>query len=40
VTRLDGAPVGGGRPGPVALRLQALFAAYRSELAGTPLLPA
>jgi D-alanine transaminase len=40
VTRLDGAPVGSGRPGPVALRLQALFAAYRTELAGTPLLPA
>ena len=40
VTRLDGAPVGSGRPGPVATRLQELFAAYRAELAGTPLLPA
>jgi len=40
VTRLDGAPVGSGRPGPVALQLQQLFATYRSELAGTPLLPA
>jgi D-alanine transaminase len=40
VTRLDGAPVGSGRPGPVATRLQQLFAAYREELAGTPLLPA
>jgi D-alanine transaminase len=40
VTRLDGAAVGSGRPGPVGLRLQDLFAAYRSELAGTPLLPA
>jgi len=40
VTRLDGAAVGGGRPGPVATRLQELFAAYRDELAGTPLLPA
>jgi D-alanine transaminase len=40
VTRLDGAPVGDGRPGPVARRLQELFAAYRAELAGTPLLPA
>jgi D-alanine transaminase len=39
VTRLDGAPVGGGRPGPVGARLQELFAAYRNELAGTPLLP-
>ena len=39
VTRLDGAPVGNGRPGPVALRLQELFVAYRNELAGTPLLP-
>ena len=40
VTRLDGAPVGSGRPGPVAAHLQELFAAYRDELAGTPLLPA
>ncbi len=40
VTRLDGAPVGSGRPGPVALALQAAFAAYRHEVAGTPLLPA
>ncbi len=40
VTRLDGAPVGSGRPGPVTRRLQELFAAYRAELAGTPLLPA
>ena len=40
VTRLDGTAVGSGRPGPVATRLQELFAAYRDELAGTPLLPA
>ena len=40
VTRLDGAAVGDGRPGPVARRLQQLFAAYRDEVAGTPLLPA
>ncbi len=40
VTRLDGVPVGSGRPGPVGQKLQALFATYRSELAGTPLLPA
>jgi D-alanine transaminase len=40
VTRLDGAAVGSGRPGPVALKLQELFAAYRADLAGTPLLPA
>jgi D-alanine transaminase len=40
VTRLDGAPVGDGRPGPVATRLQGLFAAYREESAGMPLLPA
>jgi D-alanine transaminase len=36
VTRLDGAPVGSGRPGPAFRRLHAEFIAYRSELAGTP----
>jgi D-alanine transaminase len=40
VTELDGAAVGSGRPGPVARQLQELFATHRSELAGTPLLPA
>ena len=39
VTRLDGAAVGARRPGPVALKLQQLFADHRRELAGTPLLP-
>ena len=39
VTRLDGAAVGSGRPGPVGARLQELFATYRNELAATPLLP-
>lgn len=39
VTRLDGAPVGSGRPGPVWRRLHDLFEAYKAELAGTPLLP-
>ena len=40
VTRLDGATVGSGRPGPVGRRLQELFAAYRDALGGTPLLAA
>ena len=40
VTRLDGAPVGSGKPGPIAQQLQHLFATYRTELVGTPLLPA
>jgi len=40
ITRLDGRPVGGGRPGPVWRRLYELFLAYRDEVAGTPPLPA
>jgi len=40
VTRLDGAAVGTGRPGPVWSRLAAAFEAHRQALAGTPLLPA
>jgi D-alanine transaminase len=39
VTRLDGAPIGSGRPGPVWQTLSAGFEAYRREVAGTPLLP-
>jgi D-alanine transaminase len=39
VTRLDGAAVGTGRPGPVWQTLFAGFEAYRGEVAGTPLLP-
>jgi D-alanine transaminase len=37
VTRLDGVPVGDGRPGPLFLRLHAAFARHLSELAGKPL---
>jgi D-alanine transaminase len=36
VTRLDGRPVGDGRPGPVWRRLAADFEAYRLRAAGTP----
>jgi D-alanine transaminase len=35
VTTLDGAPVGGGAPGPLFKRINAAFAAYTRELAGT-----
>ncbi|HXQ30573.1 MAG TPA: aminotransferase class IV [Steroidobacteraceae bacterium] len=38
VTRLDGAPVGSGKPGPVWRRLSELFDAYRRRVAGTPLM--
>lgn len=38
VTRLDGKPVGSGRPGPVWQTLYAAFGAYRAKLAGTPAL--
>ncbi len=38
VTRLDGAPVGGGKPGPLFQRIHAAFKDYASELAGTPAL--
>ena len=38
VTRLDGAAVGDGKPGPAFRRLYAAFLAYRSELAGAPVL--
>jgi D-alanine transaminase len=36
VTRLDGAPVGGGKPGPLFERMSAAFTDYTRELAGTP----
>lgn len=36
VTRIDGAPVGAGRPGPVWLRMADSFVRLRRELAGTP----
>ncbi len=38
VTRLDGKPVGGGRPGPWFARMHAAFLDYIRELAGTPAL--
>ena len=38
VTALDGAPVGGGKPGPLFKRMSAAFVAYTRELAGTPAL--
>ncbi|HEY5265002.1 MAG TPA: aminotransferase class IV [Steroidobacteraceae bacterium] len=38
VTTLDGAPVGNGRPGPLFKRMDAAFAGYIHELAGTPAL--
>jgi D-alanine transaminase len=38
VTRLDGAPVGGGKPGPLFRRMSAAFSDYARELAGTPAL--
>ena len=38
VTRLDGAPVGSGRPGPVFGRLQEAFVAYRRQLDAVPVL--
>jgi len=36
VTRLDGAPVGSGKPGPLFKRMNAAFTSYAGELAGTP----
>lgn len=36
VTRVDGAPIGAGRPGPSYLRLSESFRALRQRLAGTP----
>ena len=36
VTRLDGAPIGDGKPGPVWRVLYEAFKAYRQQLAGTP----
>ncbi|WP_415923136.1 D-amino acid aminotransferase [Steroidobacter sp.] len=36
VTRVDGAPIGTGKPGPAWLRLAASFAQLRQKLAGTP----
>ena len=36
VTLLDGAAVGGGKPGPLFKRLHAAFVDYTQELAGTP----
>src|SRR5277367_6093070 len=38
VTSLDGAAVGGGKPGPLFKRMCAAFDGYKSELAGTPAL--
>jgi D-alanine transaminase len=38
VTRLDGEPVGTGRPGPLFARMHAAFVSYVRELAGTPAL--
>jgi D-alanine transaminase len=38
VTTLDGAAVGGGRPGPLFKRLHAAFTAYIAKLNGTPAL--
>ena len=38
VTTLDGAAVGGGKPGPLFKRVSAAFADYIHELAGTPAL--
>jgi len=38
VTTLDGAAVGGGRPGPQFQRMHAAFDGYKRELAGTPAL--
>jgi D-alanine transaminase len=38
VTTLDGAAVGGGKPGPIFKRMSAAFADYTRELAGTPVL--
>jgi D-alanine transaminase len=34
VTRLDGKPVGTGRPGPVFRRMHALYQDYKAKLAG------
>jgi len=39
VTRLDGKPVGNGRPGPLWRRVYYLFQAYERELATRPVLP-
>jgi D-alanine transaminase len=38
VTRLDGAAIGNGKPGPLFERINAAFAGYTRELAGTPAL--
>ncbi len=38
VTRLDGKPVGSGKPGPLFERMHAAFVSYVDELAGTPAL--
>jgi D-alanine transaminase len=38
VTRLDGKPVGTGRPGPLFKKMHAAFVGYVRELAGTPAL--
>jgi D-alanine transaminase len=38
VTQLDGAAVGNGKPGPLFKRINAAFADYTRELAGTPAL--
>jgi D-alanine transaminase len=36
VTRLDGRPVGSGKPGPLFRRMHTAFLGYVRELAGTP----
>jgi D-alanine transaminase len=38
VTRIDGRPVGTGKPGPVWKRMNEAFNALRERLAGTPAL--
>jgi D-alanine transaminase len=38
VTRLDGVPVGDGRPGPLFRRLHGAFESYRRELEAAPVL--
>jgi D-alanine transaminase len=38
VTRLDAAPIGGGKPGPLFRRMSSAFTEYAQELAGTPAL--
>ena len=39
VTRVDGEPIGNGRPGPLWRRVYDLFQAYKRELENRPVLP-